>query len=93
MTTPTNTAAALNLQNALVVTRNEFNTIFVEMDGQLVADSATWNRQRGFNNKATGEWVKASNFTPRNIKANPALVIDFLMQTGTLTVASVVVAF
>ena len=87
------TAAALGFVNSIIVTKNEYNTLFIEMDGVLIADSATFRRQRGFNNKATGQWVNASKFTPRNVKNNPALVIDFLMQTGTLTVASVVIAF
>ena len=94
MNRPANSlAAALGITNALIVTKNEYGTIFVEMDGVLIADSATFRRQRGFNNKATGQWVNASKFTPRNVKKNPALVIDFLMQTGTLTGASVVVAY
>ena len=87
------TAQLLGYDNALIVSRNEFNTIFVEMDGVLIADSATWNRKRGFWNKMTRQHVPAAKFTPRNVKANPGMVIDFLQQTGTLTVASVVVTF
>ena len=87
------TAQILGFENSLIVSRNEFGTIFVEMDGVLIADSATWNRKRGFSNKMTQQHVPAAKFTPRNVKANPDMVIDFLQQTGTLTVASVVVTF
>ena len=78
--------------NTLVITQNECGTIFVEMGGSLVADSATFNRKRGFSNKMTGEWVHAPKFTAKKIKQNPSIVIDHLARTGTLTVASVVVA-
>lgn len=77
----------------IVITKNEFNTLFVEMNGALIADSCTFNRKRGFNNKATGEWVYAPAFTPAKVKSNPGLVIDMLMATGTLAVASVCVAY
>jgi hypothetical protein len=67
----------------ITITRNEFNTVFININGELVADSATWNRQRGFSNKATGQWVIASEFTPRRIKADPDLALKFLALTGT----------
>jgi len=82
MTTPT-----------IMVTKNEFNTIFVEMDGVLIADSATFRRQRGFYNRTNKQWVEAKGFTPRKVEANPALVLDFLRRTGLTTIASVTVAF
>ena len=79
--------------STLTVTKNEFNTIFIELDGVLIADSATFRRQRGFNNKATKAFVPAKGFTPRNVAANPALVIEFLAATGLVTTAAVTVAF
>ena len=95
------TAQILGFENALIVSRNEFGTIFVEMDGVLIAVGMPMssNRamrgilKRGFWNKMTQQHVPAAKFTPRNVKANPGMVIDFLQQTGTLTVASVVVTF
>ena len=77
------------MNNTLTITANEFNTVFIHMNGELIADSATFNRKRGFNNKMTGQWVYAPTFTPRKIKANPGIVIEQLALTGTLTVASV----
>lgn len=79
----------------IAITKNEFNTIFIEINGELVADSATWNRQRGFNNKATKSWMEAPEFTPRNVKANPDLALKFLAFTGTAVPSDVkiVVAF
>lgn len=83
---------ALGLEGHLVVTRNR-GTLFVEHNGQLLADSATFNGVRGFHNKATGEWVAAGGFTPRNVKADPAKVVSFLLKTGTLTACPVFIAF
>ncbi len=77
----------------LIITKNEFNTIFIELDGVLIADSATFRRQRGFSNKATKQWIIAKGFTPRNIAAKPAIVAEFLAATGFLTAAPIVVAF
>ncbi len=76
----------------LTVTRNDFGTVFVHLDGVLIADSATFRRQRGFNNKLTGEWVPARGFTPRKVAADPSLVTDFLARTGTVTTAPITVA-
>lgn len=76
----------------ITVTANNFGTLFIELDGQLIADSATWRRQRGFNNKLTGEWVPAKDFTPAKVKATPALVTAYLAATGTPTAAPVTVA-
>tara|TARA_R100000654_G_C2607543_1_gene116127 strand:+ start:234 stop:491 length:258 start_codon:yes stop_codon:yes gene_type:complete len=81
-----------NNDNTLLVTANEYGTIFVTMNGSLIADSATWNRKRGFSNKMTGEWVSAPNFTAKKIKRSPKMVVDYLAKTGTLTVASVFLA-
>jgi|TARA_R100000084_G_C4653973_1_gene151608 hypothetical protein len=78
--------------NTLVVTANKYGTIFVEMNGNLIADSATWNRKRGFSNKMTGEWVSAPKFTAKKIKQSPEMVVEYLAKTGTLTVASVFLA-
>ena len=79
----------------IAITKNEFNTIFIDIDGELVADSATWNRKRGFNNKITKNWMNAPEFTPRKVKANPDLALKFLALTGTPCPSNVeiVVAF
>lgn len=76
----------------ITVTANEYRTLFVHLDGQLIADSATFRRTRGFHNKLTGEWVAAKDFTPRKVKAAPGLVIGYLAATGTEIVAPVEVA-
>ena len=64
------------------ITKNEYNTIFIDIDGELVADSTTWNRKRGFLNKLTKNWMYAPEFTPRKVKANPDLALKFLALTG-----------
>ncbi len=79
-------------QNTIVVTANEYNTLFIEHDGILIADSATFRRQRGFNCKVTGQWTPARDFTPAKVKANPALVTAYLAATGYITGAAIVVA-
>jgi hypothetical protein len=40
------------------------------------------NRVRGFWNKKTQQWIKASKFTAKNIKKNPYIVLDLLSETG-----------
>ena len=77
----------------LIITSNEYNTLFVEMDGALLADSCVFNRKRGFHNKATGEWTYAPSFTPRKVRKNPEMVLDMLEKTGTIACASVVIKF
>ena len=79
-------------QMTITVTSNEYNTLFIEMEGALVADSAVFNRKRGFNNKVTGQWVYARDFTPAKVRRNPELVLAYLAKTGTLAVGRVVVA-
>lgn len=76
----------------ITVTANEYNTLFIELDGQLIADSATFRRRRGFHNKLTGEWCYAKDFTPAKVKAAPALVTAYLAATGTETAAPIIVA-
>lgn len=65
------------------VTFNEFGTIFVEVDGKLVADSTTFNRKRGFWNKATKQLKFTPKFTPKKVEENPRMVIENLLATGT----------
>ena len=67
----------------LTVTKNKSNTLFINLDGELIADSSTWRRQRGFWNKTTQMYVDAAIFTPKNVAKNPELVIEFLTSTGT----------
>ena len=77
----------------IVITANEFNTLFVALDGVQIADSSTHNRQRGFWNKLTQEWVPAPACTPRKVRANPTTVIELLAATGTVVCASVAIDF
>ena len=63
--------------------KNECNTLFIYVNGALVADSSTIRRQRSFWNKSTQECVRAQAFTPRKVSKNPDMVIDFLEMTGT----------
>jgi hypothetical protein len=65
------------------IEKNEFNTLFVYVDGVLVADSSTMRRRRGFWNKVTQECVMAQAFTPRNVAKKPSMVVEFLEMTGT----------
>ena len=76
--------------NDIAISANDFNTIFVNRLesatdlGALLADSATFRRQRGFHNKATGEWAAAKDFTLRGIrKAGAGIVAAYLGMTGT----------
>lgn len=71
--------------NIVAITSNEFNTFFITVNGELVADSSTVQRVRGFWNKSTQEWTKASKFTKRNIKKDPNIVLPLLAETGTDT--------
>ena len=66
------------------IEKNEFNTIFIYIDGALVADSSTFRRKRNFWNKLTKSCVAAKSFTPRTVKANPNMAIAMLAQTGTV---------
>lgn len=75
----------------IIVTANEYNTLFVELDGKLIADSATFRRQRGFHNKATGEFSAAKVCTPRKVKATPEIIRGYLALTGTETDAPIMV--
>ena len=72
------------------LSQNDHGTIFVELDGTLIADSSTFRRQRGFWNKLTQQWTEAPAFTPRKARANPAMVLELLAATGTTVAASVV---
>lgn len=76
---------------SITVTNNR-GSLFVYADGVLVADSVPMNRQRGFWNKLTKQHVNAPAFTLRNVRKNPAMVLDFLALTGTPMVATVEVA-
>ena len=73
----------------IIVSSNEYGTIFVNeanahgLLGALLADSATFRRQRGFHNKATGEWSSAPDFTARKIAQNGAgRVAGYMTLTG-----------
>jgi hypothetical protein len=66
----------------VIITTNEFGTFFVDINGELVADSATFRRQRGFFNKKTQQWIKAPKFTKKNIIKNPRMVLHLLSDTG-----------
>lgn len=68
--------------NVVTIKTNEYKTFFIEINGEEVADSSTINRVRGFWNKQTQQWIKASKFTAKNIKKNPYIVLDLLSQTG-----------
>jgi hypothetical protein len=73
------------------IEKNQFNTLFIYVDGALVADSSTMcsyhaaasRRRRGFWNKTTQECVMAQAFTPRNVAKKPGMVVEFLEMTGT----------
>ena len=76
--------------NDIASSANEVRTIFVNVLndsttlGDLLADSATFRRQRGFHNKATGEYVAAKDFTLRGIrKGGAGHVAAYLGMTGT----------
>tara|TARA_Y100001951_G_C11216191_1_gene225913 strand:+ start:539 stop:823 length:285 start_codon:yes stop_codon:yes gene_type:complete len=69
-------------KNCLIVSKNEYNSIHIEYNNKLIADSCTFFRKRGFTNKITGKWCDASNFTPKNIAKNKDLVLYFLLKTG-----------
>lgn len=77
----------------LKVTINDSNTLFIEMDGAIIADCAAFDRVRGFWNKLTEQWLPAKGFTPKKVKANPELVLQFLANSGTPMVASVEIVF
>ena len=78
---------------ALVVTLRGRRTLIVSVDGSRVASSPVFDHKRRFNNEQTGEWIDAPLFTPRNVKADPSIVVDFLAQTGTPMSIGVVVVF
>ena len=75
----------------ITVTANKYNTLFIDINGVEVADSSTFRRQRGFWNRLTQKWVKASDFTPKKVKADPSKVLAYLVKTGMPTVGRVVV--
>ena len=77
----------------ITVSKNEYRTIFVEVDGVHVADSATMNRRRGFWNAATKQYVPAPDFTERKICKEPARGLRYLARTGMPVVGRVVLAF
>ena len=77
----------------ILVTRNDHGSIFVEIDGDLVADSTTFRRRRGFWNKRTQEHADAPGFTPRKVAAAPELVRHFLALTGLDVTGPIVVRF
>ena len=72
----------LNLPaGSILVTSNEYRTLFVYRltsgaqrlsECELLADSATFRRQRGFHCKTTGEWTSAPDFTERKVRRNGA---------------------
>jgi hypothetical protein len=68
--------------NIVEITVNEYNTFFVSVNGENVADSSTINRVRGFWNSKTKQYTDAKKFTKKNIKKNPYMVLDLLSQTG-----------
>lgn len=71
--------------NIVTITSNEFNTWFITVNGELVADSSTFKRVRGFWNKQTQTWTKANKFTRKNIQRDPNIVLALLDKTGTPT--------
>ncbi len=77
----------------ILVTRNDRGTIFVEIDGDLVADAITFQRRRGFWNKRTERWASARGFTPRKVAAAPELVRHYLAETGLDVIGPIVVRF
>lgn len=76
--------------NDIAISANDLGTLFVSRLasatdlGETIADSATFRRVRGFNNKTTGQWVEAKTFTPRKIRTHgAAMVAAYLSATGT----------
>jgi len=68
--------------NTVVITKNDYNTFFIYVNGEEVAGSSVFRRVRGFWNMKTEKWIKASSFTRKNIKKNPSIVLALLEQTG-----------
>jgi len=68
--------------NVVEITVNEYNTFFISINGENVADSSTINRVRGFWNSKTKEYTAAKKFTKKNIKKDPYIVLDLLTATG-----------
>lgn len=71
--------------NTITITSNEFGTFFVELNGEVIADSSTINRVRGFWNSLTKKYTAAQKFTKKNIQKNPNIVLDYLELTGIQT--------
>lgn len=68
--------------NIVEITVNEYNTFFISVNGEIVADSSTINRVRGFWNSKTKQYAAANKFTKKNIKKNPEIVLPLLSETG-----------
>lgn len=68
--------------NVVEITVNEYKTFFIELNGEQVADSSTINRVRGFWNSKTKQYTAAKNFTAKNIKKDPYIVLELLSNTG-----------
>ena len=75
------------------VTKNEYNSLFVEVEGVDIADSTTFRRKRHFWNRATQRSVPARDFTPAKVAENPGLVLAYLAKTGTVVVGTVNIRF
>ena len=68
--------------NTLLITKNNYGTLFIHLNGKMIADSAVFYGSRGFGNKITKQHRAAKDFTPNKVKKNPAKVFNYLCDTG-----------
>jgi hypothetical protein len=72
----------INMFNIVEITKNEFNTFFISINGEIVADSSTIKRVRGFWNSKTKQYTDGTTFTKKNISKDPYIVLPLLTATG-----------